>query len=68
MVPLLDIETEEQRELLTVVHSVGKAVVDIVTVVNDVGVGNKVLDTLGVVLTEKLGESVLTVLAETVSV
>ena len=29
MVPLLDIETEEQRELLAVVHPVGKAVVDI---------------------------------------
>jgi len=52
-------ETKEQRELLTVVlplltvvHSVGKAVVDIIAVVNDVGVGNKVLDTLVVTLTE----------------
>ncbi len=52
MVPLLDIETEEQRELLTVVYSVGKAVVDIVAVVNDVGVGNKVIDTLVVTLNE----------------
>ena len=34
MVPLLDIETEEQRELLAVVHPVGKAVVDIVAVVD----------------------------------